>query len=222
MSELKACIFDLDGVIVDTATYHYKAWKRLANELGFDLTEEQNEQLKGVSRMKSLDILLDIGNMELSEKEKADQAEKKNQWYRSYIKEMKPDDIFPGTLPLMEQLKTAGIKIAIGSASKNARTIIDQIRIEPYLDSIVDGNKITKAKPDPEIFRLAAQELQEDPKDCVVFEDAQSGVQAANNAGMVSIGIGVPDVLNEANHVIAGLHEINLNKLKKLFTEHTK
>src|SRR6056297_3353761 len=138
MKAIDACIFDLDGVIVDTATYHYKAWKRLANEMGFDLTEKQNGQLKGVSRMKSLDILLQIGNVTLSDKEKAKQAERKNQWYRAYIKEMKPEDIFAGTLQLMDELKREKIKIAIGSASKNAQTIIDQIKIESYLEAIVD------------------------------------------------------------------------------------
>ncbi len=216
MKDIKACIFDLDGVIVDTATYHYKAWKRLANELGFDLKTEQNEQLKGISRMKSLDILLDIGNMQATEDEKQALADKKNNWYREYILEMTPKDIFPGTIELFEELKASGIKIGVGSASKNARTILSQIEIEKYLDSIVDGNKVSTAKPNPEVFMKGAEELNEKPENCVVFEDAQSGVQAANAGGMYSIGVGSPKILHEANMVISGLHEINIEKLKKL------
>ncbi len=222
MKAIDACIFDLDGVIVDTATYHYKAWKRLANEMGFDLTEKQNEQLKGVSRMKSLDILLQIGNINLSDKEKAKKAEIKNQWYRAYIKEMKPVDILPGTIKLMEELKEEHIKIAIGSASKNARTIIERIKIEQYLETIIDGNKITQAKPDPEIFLLAAQEMNVTPENCIVFEDARSGVQAANNAGMKSIGVGNPDTLTEADYVIKGLNDMNLSLLQDIFYNNRK
>lgn len=219
MKKIEACIFDLDGVIVDTATYHYKAWKRLANEMGFDLTEKQNEQLKGVSRMKSLDILLQIGNVTLSDKEKAKQAERKNQWYRAYIKEMKPEDIFAGTLRLMDELKREKVKIAIGSASKNARTIIERIQIESFLETIIDGNKITRAKPDPEIFLLAAHEMKANPENCIVFEDAQSGVQAANRAEMLSIGVGDKNTLSEADFVISGLHEINLSQLQEIFNK---
>jgi beta-phosphoglucomutase len=216
MKNIKACIFDLDGVIVDTATYHYKAWKRLANELGFDLTPEQNEQLKGISRMKSLDILLDIGNMQANGDEKQALANKKNSWYREYILQMTPEDILPGTLELFNGLKSSGIKIGVGSASKNARTILSQIEIEEYLDSIVDGNKVSMAKPDPEVFLIGAEEMHEEPENCVVFEDAQSGVQAANAGGMYSIGVGSPKILHEANLIISGLHEMTIEKLKKL------
>ena len=206
MQKIKACIFDLDGVIVDTATFHYKAWKRLANELGFDLTPEQNEQLKGISRMKSLDILLDIGNYKASKEKKQELADKKNKWYRAYIKEMKPEDILPGTLDLFDDLKKADIKIGVGSASKNARTILHQIKIEEYLDSIVDGNKVSKAKPDPEVFLKGVEELHEKPENCVVFEDAKSGIQAANSGGMLSVGVGSKDILYEADMVIERLH----------------
>lgn len=216
MNKIKACIFDLDGVIVDTATFHYKAWKRLANELGFDLTQEQNEQLKGISRMKSLDILLDIGNMNATDEEKQKLADKKNSWYRSYIKEMKPEDILPGTLEFFNELKKENIKIGVGSASKNATTILRQIELETYLDSIIDGNKVSHAKPDPEVFVKGAEELKEKPGNCVVFEDAQSGVEAANNGGMYSVGVGSEKILHEADMVVAGLHEMDLNKLKEL------
>jgi len=216
MKKIKACIFDLDGVIVDTATFHYKAWKRLANEMGFDLTPEQNEQLKGISRMKSLDILLEIGNLNKTDEEKQQHAEKKNNWYRAYIKEMKPDDILPGTLEFFNELKEANIKIGVGSASKNAKTILHQIQIESYLDSIIDGNKVSEAKPDPQVFLKGANELNENPEHCVVFEDAQSGIEAAKNGGMFSIGVGSEKNLYMADMVIAGLHEMDITKLKKI------
>jgi len=216
MKKIKACIFDLDGVIVDTATFHYKAWKRLANEMGFDLTPEQNEQLKGISRMKSLDILLEIGNLNKTDEEKQQLAEKKNNWYRAYIKEMKPDDILPGTLEFFNELKEANIKIGVGSASKNAKTILHQIQIESYLDSIIDGNKVSEAKPDPQVFLKGANELNENPEHCVVFEDAQSGIEAAKNGGMFSIGVGSEKNLYMADMVIAGLHEMDITKLKKI------
>lgn len=216
MNKIKACIFDLDGVIVDTATFHYKAWKRLANEMGFDLTPEQNEQLKGISRMKSLDILLNIGNLKKTDEEKQQLADKKNNWYRAYIKEMQPDDILPGTLNFFNELKEADIKIGVGSASKNAKTILNQIQIESYLDSIIDGNKVSKAKPDPQVFLKGAEELNEKPEHCVVFEDAQSGIEAAKNGDMYSIGVGAEKNLYKADMVISGLHEIDITKLKKL------
>jgi len=216
MQKIKACIFDLDGVIVDTATFHYKAWKRLANEMGFDLTPEQNEQLKGISRMKSLDILLDIGNISKTDEEKQALADKKNNWYREYIREMKPDDILPGTIRLFNELKEANIKIGVGSASKNAKTILHQIGIENYLDSVIDGNKVSKAKPDPQVFLKGAEEMNEKPEHCVVFEDAQSGIEAAQNGGMYSIGVGSEKTLYKADMVIAGLHEMNISKLKHL------
>lgn len=216
MNKINACIFDLDGVIVDTATFHYKAWKRLANEMGFDLTPEQNEQLKGISRMKSLDILLEIGNLNKTDEEKQQLAEKKNNWYRAYIKEMKPDDILPGTLKFFDELKEANIKIGVGSASKNAKTILHQIQIESYLDSIIDGNKVSEAKPDPQVFLKGAAELNVNPENCVVFEDAQSGIEAAQNGGMYSIGVGSEKNLYKADMIISGLHEMDITKLKKL------
>ncbi len=216
MHKIKACIFDLDGVIVDTATFHYKAWKRLANEMGFDLTPEQNEQLKGISRMKSLDILLDIGNLTKTDEEKQQLADKKNNWYRAYIKEMKPDDILPGTIKFFNELKEANIKIGVGSASKNAKTILHQIQIESYLDSVIDGNKVSEAKPDPQVFLKGAAELNEKPEHCVVFEDAQSGIEAAQNGGMFSIGVGSEKNLYKADMVISGLHEMDITKLKKI------
>ncbi|MGM0641429.1 MAG: beta-phosphoglucomutase [Thermotogota bacterium] len=202
---IEACIFDLDGVIVDTAKYHYKAWKRLAEELGFDFTEKDNERLKGVSRMTSLDILLEIGNLKekYSEKEKEDLATKKNEWYREYITKMGKDEILPGVEGFLELLRQNGIKIAIGSASKNAKTILERIDLIDKFDSIVDGTKITKAKPDPQVFTKAADEMGEEYEDCVVFEDSQSGIDAALAAGMKAIAVGKSENLKNAHKIIS-------------------
>lgn len=210
---IKACIFDLDGVIVDTAKYHYLAWKRLAGELGFSFTEAQNEQLKGVSRMTSLDILLKIGGTELRKEEKELLAAKKNQWYLESIREMTPDEILPGTIEFIHEIKSHGIRTAIGSASKNAGFILDRVGLEKTFDAVIDGTKVSRAKPDPEIFLRAAEELNIPPKNCLVFEDAAAGVEAALRGGMACIGIGEKSLLPEANMVVKGLFEMNYNKL---------
>lgn len=215
-NEIQACIFDLDGVIVDTANFHYKAWKRLANELGFDLTPEQNEKMKGISRMESLDMLLEIGNIEADRKEKKKLADLKNGWYRDYISEMQPNDLLPGVIDLMEELTEEHILIAIGSASKNAPTIVRQVQIGRYLDALIDGSKVTKGKPHPEVFLKAAEEMGVEPAHCVVFEDAQAGIDAARNGGMRTIGVGSQQVLQHADMIIPGLSEINLEKIRTL------
>lgn len=216
MSKIKACIFDLDGVIVDTAKYHYLAWKRLAQELGFEFTEEQNERLKGVSRMKSLEILLEIGNKNFTEEEKLKLAEKKNNWYIEYISKMKEDEILPGAKEFLEIVRDSGIKTALGSVSKNSMTILNNLKLIKYFDAVIDGNKVSKAKPDPEVFLLGAREVNIEPKNCVVFEDAQAGIEAAINAGMYSIGIGDAKILNKANFVIKSLKQMTIEKLNLL------
>ncbi len=210
---IEACIFDLDGVIVDTAIFHYKAWKRLCNELGFDLSEKDNEQLKGISRMESLDIILSMGNMKLSKEEKLSYATKKNEWYREYILELKPKDILPGAKDFLELLKKENIKIGLGSASKNALTILQLLEIEHFFDAIIDGTKVSKSKPDPEVFAKGGIELNTKPKNCLVFEDAIAGVQAALNAGMHCIGIGSKEVLSNAPLVIPGFENIDISIL---------
>jgi len=215
-NEIQACIFDLDGVIVDTAQYHYKAWKRLANELGFDLTPEQNEKMKGIGRMESLEMLLELGNKEASRKEKKQLADIKNNWYKDYIGEMQPDDLLPGVLDFLEELTEAHILVAIGSASRNAPAIIRQVQIGRYLDALIDGSKVKKGKPDPEVFLKAAEEMGMAPEHCVVFEDARAGIEAAKNGGMRAIGVGSPSVLDQADMVISGLSEMNLERLKSL------
>ncbi|MFC2151166.1 beta-phosphoglucomutase [Bacteroidota bacterium] len=210
MPEIKALIFDLDGVIVDTAVFHYQAWKRLANEYGFDLTKDQNERLKGISRLESLDILLSIGGIEInSEEEKNQIANKKNEWYREYILKMTPNDILPGVKNFLIDLKNTNYKIAIGSSSKNACTILEKIGFDGFFDAVVDGLKIVKSKPDPEVFLKAAQELKTDPENCLVFEDAAAGIEAAKKAGMLAIGVGKFKNLNNADKVIPDFKNIN-------------
>ncbi|MDY6801087.1 MAG: beta-phosphoglucomutase [Bacteroidota bacterium] len=210
--KIKAIIFDLDGVIVDTAIFHYRAWKKLANKIGFDLTEAQNEQLKGISRMESLDILLKIGKIDsISDEEKQSLANNKNEWYRENILKMTPKDILPGVKNFLEKLKEAHYKIAIGSSSKNAGTILERIGMKDFFDVVVDGTKITRSKPDPEVFLKGAQELNIPPEQCLVFEDAESGIEAAKNAGMKTIGVGKPENLPKADKVIPGFKNINIS-----------
>ncbi len=216
MGKIKACLFDLDGVIVDTAKYHYIAWKEIANEMGFDFTLHDNERLKGVSRMASLDILLSIGKVQKTEQEKLDLAAKKNENYLSYILKMGPEEILPGTKEFLNELNKNGIKIALGSASKNAMTILDRLELTSYFDAIIDGTKVSKAKPDPEVFTKGAKALEVPPSDCVVFEDAEAGIEAAIAGGMKCIGIGSSSVLGKANFVVDGLHQMNMEVLKQL------
>lgn len=201
---IQACIFDLDGVIVDTAKYHFVAWRRLANELGFDFSEERNEQLKGVSRVDSLNLILEWGGKTLSDDEKADWAARKNDWYLELIKAMQPDEILPGVVPFLEDLRDRGIRIALGSASKNARTILTQVGILDRFDALVDGNEVTHGKPHPETFLKGAAALDAAPGETIVFEDAVKGVKAANTGGFYSVGVGSPEVLHEAIIVIPG------------------
>jgi beta-phosphoglucomutase len=209
----QACIFDLDGVIVDTARYHFIAWKRLADDLGILFTEHDNERLKGVSRTVSLEIILEIGgrNLPISEKEKLTAL--KNKWYVEYINKMTPAEILPGTLEFMNELRTRDIKIALGSASRNTPLILDRVGMKNSFDAVADGNSVHKAKPDPEVFLKAAEMIGIEAGRCIVFEDASAGVEAALNAGMICIGIGEADVLKDAHMVIKGLYDMDLNKL---------
>ncbi len=205
---MKAFIFDLDGVIVDTARLHYQAWRELANELGFDFTIEDNERLKGVSRMRSLEILLEIGGIVVDEQEKLRLAERKNNRYRQLIMKLTPADMLPGAKEFLDHSKMLGLKLALASASKNTPLILERIGLQDFFDTVVDGNRVTKAKPDPEIFLVAAKDLQVEPQQSVVFEDAVAGIEAAHAAGMKAVGIGKPQVLTQADLVVAGLGEI--------------
>lgn len=213
---LKACIFDLDGVIVDTAHYHFMAWKRLANELGVELTEKENERLKGVSRMQSLDIILELGSIRRSEVEKELLAAKKNIWFVEYINTMKPSEIFPGVKELIGKMRNHGKKVALASSSKNAKTVIDLLDIASLFDEMVDGTMIVHTKPDPEIFLLAASRLDINPTDCLVFEDAEAGVEAAIRAGMKCVGVGSPEQLGKANLIVKRTADFDLKNFNTL------
>jgi beta-phosphoglucomutase len=206
--EMRAAIFDLDGVIVDTAKYHYLAWKRLAHENGFDFTEVDNERLKGVSRMRSLEILLEVGGLVLDETTKEKMATQKNEWYVDYIQHMDASEILPGAQQYLESLRARGVKTALGSASKNASLILKRLGIANLFDVIIDGNKVSKAKPDPEVFLRAASELNILPTSCVVFEDAEAGIEAALRANMGAVGVGKPSTLKDADMVIGGLLQL--------------
>jgi len=212
---IEACIFDLDGVVVDTAKYHFIAWRALAEELGFEFTLEDNERLKGVSRMQSLDILLEIGGLKFSEPEKLAMAKKKNMLYVSYIEKMTPEETLPGVETFLRELRTAGIRIALGSASKNAPMILERIHLSEMFDAIVDGNSISEAKPNPEVFLKGAEALGVDPQNCVVFEDAIAGIEAARNANMYCVGIGQTETLRMADLVIPGFQEFTVQDLKE-------
>lgn len=211
--QISACIFDLDGVIVDTARYHFLAWKRLTDQLGIHFTEADNERLKGVSRMASLEIILEIGNRKADEIRKLEYATLKNEWYVEYISKMSPDEILPGCIRFIKEIRNANILTAIGSASKNTPMILERVGIRDLFDAVADGNVIAKAKPDPEVFLKAAEMVGINPGNCVVFEDAVAGVQAALNAGMLCVGIGSQSVLTKANYVVSGLEEMNLKRL---------
>ena len=209
----KCGIFDLDGVLVDTAKYHYLAWKQLAAQLGFEFTLEQNEALKGVSRMRSLEILLADGGLtgKFTDAEMEKLAAEKNEIYVRYIRELKQEELFPGVVETFRAMKAADVKIALGSASKNASMILDRLQITPYFDAIIDGTKVTKAKPDPEVFLLAAQELGIAPCDCVVCEDSQAGIEAAKSADMLAVGVGTQAQLPKADLLVSNVSEFSWN-----------
>lgn len=211
---IKGAVFDLDGVLVDTAKYHYMAWKRLAAKLGFVFTENENERLKGVSRMRSLDILLEAGGMRerFTEPEKEELADQKNDWYVAYISKLQRSELLPGAVECLHTLRGENIRISLGSASKNSMIILEGLEIADLFDAIVDGNRIEKAKPDPEVFLTAARELGLLPEDCMVFEDAQAGIEAGNAAGMYTVAIDGAARLNGYCERIDGVG--NFKKLK--------
>ena len=216
MRKIKTYIFDLDGVIVDTAKYHYLAWKKSADELGIDFTKENNELLKGVSRIRSLEIILELGKKQISDAEFDRILNEKNKNYLGYIDKMDESEILPGVLEALKWIKEKNGQIVLGSASKNAKPILEKVGLMKYFDAIVDGNDVSKAKPDPEVFLLGAERTNSNPEECVVFEDAVAGIQAANNAGMLSIGIGDKEVLKEADLVAKNFTELNLENIELL------
>ncbi len=212
----KGFIFDLDGVIVDTAKYHFLAWKKLANSLDIDFTEEENEQLKGVSRVRSLEKILTWGKKKISQTQFHDLMHKKNEDYLEHIANMNEGEILPDVPKILNLLIESKQPIALGSASKNARAILDRVNLKEQFDAIVDGNDVSKAKPDPEVFINAAQLINIENKDCIVFEDSVAGIEAANVAGMLSIGIGSKAILGHANYVFKDFTEISKEFIKEL------
>ena len=211
MSRFKAFIFDLDGVIVDTAKYHFKAWRSLANDLGFDFTEEQNEMLKGVSRMKSLELILELGGVQLSEEKKNELAAQKNECYIQYIDQMDTNEILPGIRTFLQKLQGASIPIVLGSASKNAERILKQLDLYDFFQAIVDGNKVSRSKPDPEVFLKGAELVGITPSECIVFEDAPKGIQAAKSAKMYTVGVGQKHLLEQADDVISSFEGLEVD-----------
>lgn len=215
----KAFIFDLDGVIVDTAKYHFLAWKKIAQALNINFTHEHNELLKGVSRVRSLDIILELGNVQVSQAEKDKMLIQKNEDYLSYLVDMDESEILPGVFKILQLLKDKNQGIALGSASKNARPILEKTGILSYFDVIVDGNDVTNAKPDPEVFLKAAHLLEIDPKNAIVFEDSVAGIQAANIAEMVSVGIGEKAILHEADYIFKDFTQITPGFINDLISQ---
>ena len=219
MKNVKAFIFDLDGVIVDTAKYHYLAWKKIANQLGIDFTHEHNELLKGVSRVRSLDIILELGNVKASQEDKDKWLVQKNEDYLSYLVTMDESEILPGVMPILNYLKNNKQGIALGSTSKNAKPILEKTNIMSYFDAIVDGNDVSNAKPDPEVFLQAAKLLNASNENSIVFEDSVAGIQAANIANMTSVGIGDKEVLQEAKYIFPDFTHMDTSFIEALINK---
>ena len=216
MAQIRTCIFDLDGVICDTARFHYSAWKRLASTIGFNLTPHHDEQMKGIGRAQSLELILNWAGKTFDTQTKEQMCSQKNDWFVESISTISPSDILPGVEDFLKQLKQANYKIALGSASKNAPSILDKLMISHYFDALVDGNTVSTPKPNPEIFLRGAEETGTDPSYCVVFEDALSGVEAALNAGMYVIGIGDKDILKKAHLCIKTFEGFSIKDFDRL------
>lgn len=214
---IKGFIFDLDGVLTDTAEYHYLAWKKLADRLGIQLDRKMNEQLKGISRMDSLDRILAIGNQmdryTLEEKEKL--ADEKNEDYKELILKVTPNDLLPGIANLLADLRAKDIRLALASASKNGPVIMERLGIADMFDTVVDPATLAKGKPDPEIFIKGAQQLKLKPIECVGVEDAQAGIKSINAAGIFSVGVGTKEMMKEADYAVTSTQELKLEEILK-------
>jgi beta-phosphoglucomutase len=214
--KIRGCLFDMDGVIVDTAKHHYVAWKALADDLAIPFSEKENDSLKGFTRLDSLECILRLGNLEVSSTTKIELMEKKNQLYLDITGSMSEDDILPGVKELVLELKEEGIGICLGSSSKNATKILKNIGLFDLFDGVVDGNHLTLSKPDPEVFLKGAKILGLSPATCIVFEDAQSGIDAAISGGFFAVGLGEAGTLQRANANVKDLAQMNLETLKNL------
>ncbi|WP_213995603.1 beta-phosphoglucomutase [Arsukibacterium sp.] len=213
---VKAVIFDLDGVLTDTAHYHFQAWQALAHQLGIGFTEQDNEQLKGVDRLGSLRWILAKAHRQLSPEQESQLMQQKNQHYLELIAHMSPADLFTGVQPLFAELRQNGIKIGLASASKNAAMVVERLGIASQFDYIADANNVVNSKPDPEVFLLAAKGLGVAPEHCIGVEDAVAGIKAINAAGMQAIGIGEPNVLNNAIKVYPTIQALKLTDVLEL------
>lgn len=211
MKSIKALIFDLDGVIVSTEHNHYMAWKRTADQLGIPFSETENETLKGLSRVDSLQAILKLGKVELSNQQFNHLIEEKNHFYRESISELSRADLLPGVLNVLETSKSKGIPMAIGSASKNAPFIIELLQLKEYFNIVVDGAMVQNPKPDPEVFLMGALNMDVNPENCIVFEDAESGIEAAKKGGFIAVGVGNPNIKNRADYYLNDLTEFNFS-----------
>ena len=194
MSKIKGVIFDLDGVLVSTDEFHYKGWAKLAEDEGIPFTREDNHRQRGVSRMKSLEVILEKSDKVYTDEQKLEMASRKNNYYVEYLQNLTPKDTLTGAREILEALRKAGIKLAVGSSSRNTPMIMDKVDICEFFDAVADGNDITNSKPHPEVFLLAAERLGLKPEECVVIEDAEAGVEAAKRAGMRVVGVGPAEV----------------------------
>ncbi|MBC1721999.1 beta-phosphoglucomutase [Listeria seeligeri] len=218
MEKLDGVIFDLDGVITDTAEYHYRAWKELAKRVGITIDREFNENLKGVSRMDSLEQILAYGGRlgDFNDEEKSEMADWKNELYKEMIMDIKPTDILPGVVSFLNELKLAGVRTAVASASKNAETILEALKIRDRFDFVVDAAEIKNSKPDPEIFLKALELLELSADVCVGLEDAAAGIDSIKGAGIRAVGIGDAKILSHADIVLEGTEQLRLKTLEAL------
>ena len=214
--KISGCLFDMDGVIVDSAKHHFTAWKMLADELSIPFTLDDNKLLKGLSRIDSLEKILSLGSLELNSNTKLLLMEKKNALYLYLVSKMSEYEILPGVKDLILELKREGVKVCLGSSSKNATVILKNVNLFNLFDGIVDGNHITLSKPDPEVFLKGAEILGISPSECVVFEDAASGIEAALSGGFFALGIGDASELSRANSVVSDLCGMTLEKLNQI------
>lgn len=215
---LKAVVFDLDGVITDSAGYHFEAWSKIAEKLGISFDLEYNEKLKGVSRIESLNLILDNGpgRDSMSEEKKTQIATEKNEIYKELIKNITPSDLLPGILNCLIGCKEEGLKVALASVSKNAPFIIERLGVGGYFDYIADANKIARSKPFPDIFLDCVGALGFKPDECIGVEDAQAGIEAIKAAGMKAVGVGSPESMKEADVILGSTAELSMEVFRKL------